>query len=66
MYEFFPSLLSNLILHCLSACLFVDALLWTGVEPGSCDPASLGVRGRQNARHSDVGFALCHLASQDF
>lgn len=64
--EIYTSLLSNLILHGLSACLLLDALLWTGVEPRSGDSASLGVRGRQNACHSDVGLAFCYLASQDF
>lgn len=53
----------NSHLHCLSDCMFVDALLWTGVEPRSGDPASPGLRGRQNACHSDVGLALCYLAS---
>lgn len=46
-------------------CWFLDALLWNGVEPGSSHSAGLGLGGRPDAGHPDVGLAFRDLASED-
>lgn len=47
-------------------CLSLDALLWAGVEPRSGHSAGLGLGGRPDASHPDVGFTFCYLSPQDF
>ncbi len=47
-----------------SLCCGSDALLWSGLEPGGGHSAGSGFWRRPNARHPDVGSALCHLPSQ--
>ena len=49
---------------CMS--LFSDALLRAGLEPRSGHSAGLGLRGRPDAGHPDVGLTFCYLSSQDF
>ena len=47
-------------------CFFLDALLWAGLEPRGGHSAGLGLGGRSDARHPDVGPAFRHLSPQDF
>lgn len=51
-------------LCCCCCCL--DALLRSGVEPGSRHSAGLVVGGRPDAGHPDVGPAFRYLSFQDF
>lgn len=50
--------------HCVS--LFLDALFRARLEPRGGHSAGLGLRGRPDAGHPDVGFTLRYLSSQDF
>lgn len=47
-------------------CLFLDALLWAGLEPGSGHSAGVVLGGRSDACHPDVGLTFCYLSSEDF
>lgn len=47
-------------------CVSLDALLWASLEPRSSNSADLGLWGRPDACHPDVGFTFCYLSSQDF
>lgn len=50
--------------HCVS--LSADALFWARLEPGGGHSAGLGLRGRPDAGHPDVGSTFRYLSSQDF
>lgn len=52
--------------HSCARVRFLDALLWTRLEPRSGHSAGLSLGGRSDASHPDVGFAFCYLSSQDF
>lgn len=45
--------------------LFPDALFRPGLEPRGGHSAGLGLGGRPDARHPDVGLKICYLSTQD-
>lgn len=50
----------------VGTCVSLDALLWVSLEPRGSNTADLGLWGRPDACHPDVGFTFCYLSSQDF